>query len=109
MTIEARVHAEIVYHDKATATFTIGSVTDHQYLQPTVASIVTAVATTATASISGSGALSTLGVKNTGTVPIRLADAITLSPGRLAILPVTATITVSTTAGVSSYTAVWVG
>lgn len=109
MSIEARVHAEIVYHDKGTATFTIGSVTDHQYLQPTSASIVTAVATTTAVNITGSGSLSTLGVKNTGTVPIRLGGAIPVAPGRLAILPVTATISVSTTAGSSSYTAVWVG
>lgn len=109
MSIEARVHAEIVYHDKGTATFSIGAVTDHQYLQPTSANIVTAVATTVTTSISGSGPLSTLGVKNTGSTPIQIAGAIPLMPGRLAILPVTATVTVATTAGVSSYTAVWVG
>lgn len=109
MSIEARVHAEIVYHDKGTSTFSVGAVTDHQYLQPTSASIVTAVATTTAANIVGSGSLSTLGVKNTGTVPIRLGGVIPVAPGRLAILPVTATITVSTTAGASSYTAVWVG
>jgi hypothetical protein len=109
MSIEARVHSEIVYHDKGTATFSIGSVTDHQYLQPTSASVTTAVATTAAVNIAGSGSLTTLGVKNTGSNPIRIGGVLPITPGRLAILPVTATVTVQTTAGVSSYTAVWIG
>jgi hypothetical protein len=35
--------------------------------------------------------------------------AISVLPSRLAVLPVTATISVSTASGASSYTAVWIG
>jgi hypothetical protein len=109
MSIEARVHAEIVYHDKGTATFTVGAVTDHAYATPLSAGVLTAVATTAATAVPVTGSVTTLGIKNTGNTPIRLGGVIPISPGRLAILPVTATLTVSTTASVSSYTAVWLG
>lgn len=109
MSIEARVHAEIVYHDKGTATFTIGSVTDHIYATPTVAGVLTATATTVAANVPITGTVTTLGIKNTGSTPIRIGGVIPVSAGRLAILPVTATVSVGTTAGASSYTAVWLG
>jgi hypothetical protein len=109
MSIEARVHAEIVYHDKGTATFTVGAVTDHVYGTPTRAGILTAVATTVAASIPVPGGVATIGVKNTGSKPILINDAVAVSPTRLAILPVTATVSISTSSGASSYTAVWIG
>lgn len=109
MSIEARVHAEIVYHDKGTATFTVGSVTDHAYATPLSAGVLTAVATTAATPVPVTGMVTTIGIKNTGSTPILIGGAIPISPGRLAILPVTATLTVSTATSASSYTAVWLG
>jgi hypothetical protein len=111
MSIEARVHAEIVYHDKGTATFTIGSVTDHIYATPLKAGILTAVATTVVTAVPITGSVTTLGIKNTGSTPILIGGSLAIASGRLAILPVTATVTVSvgTTSAISSYTAVWLG
>jgi hypothetical protein len=109
MSIEARVHAEVVYHDKGTATFTVGAVTDHIYGTPIYSGILTAVATTAISTIPVVGNVTTIGLKNTGSTPILVNRAISVLPSRLAVLPVTATISVSTASGASSYTAVWIG
>ena len=109
MSIEARVHADVVFHDKGASSFTLGTLSDHVFSTPANATILTGTATTQSASIAGSGPLTTLAVKNTGTEPIRLAGAITIRAGRMAILPVTATVTVATTASSSSYSAIWVG
>lgn len=109
MSIQARVHSDIVFHDKGASAFTVGSLSDHVFSTPSTASIFTAVATTQSASIAGSGSLTTLAVKNTGTEPIRLAGAITVPAGRMAVLPVTATVSVQTTAGESAYTAIRIG
>jgi hypothetical protein len=59
--------------------------------------------------ITGTTPLSSLVVKNTGTGVLRLAGAIDVQAGRVACLPVTATITVSAPAGNGSYTALWMG
>lgn len=109
MSIEARVHSDVVFHNKSGATFTVGSLSDHVFSTPSQAAIVSGTATTTVVSIVGSGPLATLAVKNTGTEPIRLAGAINVPPGRMAVLPVTATVTVQTTASVSAYSAVWIG
>lgn len=109
MSIEARVHAEVVYHDKGTATFTVGSVTDHVYGTPVFSGVLTAVATTAVVTIPVTGNVTTIGLKNTGSTPILVNRAVVVTPSRMAILPVTATVSVSTASGASSYTAVWIG
>lgn len=109
MSIQARVHADVVFHDKSASTFTVGSLSDHVFSTPSTASIITAVATTQSANISGFGTLTTLAIKNTGTEPIRVAGAIVVPAGRMAVLPVTATVSVQTTAGESAYTAIRIG
>jgi len=109
MSIKARVHSDVVFHDNSGSTFTVGALSDHVFSTPSVASIITAVATTQVANISGSGSLTTLAIKNTGTQPIRVAGAISVPAGRMAVLPVTATVSVQTTASESAYTAIRIG
>lgn len=109
MSIEARVHSDVVFHNKSGSSFTLGSLSDHVYSTPTQATIVTGTATTSAVSIAGSGPLTTLAVKNNGPETIRLAGAINVPSGRMAVLPVTATVTVQTTVSASTYTAIWIG
>lgn len=109
MSIEARVHSDVVFHNRSGATFTVGSLSDHVFSTPSQATIVNGTATTAAASIVGSGSLTTLAVKNNGPETIRLAGAINVPAGRMAILPVTATVTVQTTVSSSTYSAIWIG
>lgn len=109
MSIQARVHSDVVFHDKDATSFTLGALSDHVFSSPSVATIQTATATTQASSIVGSGSLTTLAVKNTGTEPIVLADALSIQPGRMAVLPVTATISVQTTSSSSTYSAIWIG
>ena len=44
-----------------------------------------------------------------GSQALRIAGAINVSAGRVAVLPVTATVTVASVSGQGSYTALWVG
>ena len=94
MTIRARIDVDAVFHDTTSSSITVGNLSDHVASSPSVATTVTAtVGTTATA-ISGSGSLSTLVVKNTGASTLRLGGSIDITPGRVAVIPTTATITV---------------
>ena len=109
MSIKARVDVSVIYHDTDGATFSVGSLTDNRMTEPSVATTVTGTVGTSAVSIAGSGSLSTLAIKNTGTATLRVAGAIDISAGRVAVLPVTSTVTVAAPAGVGAYTAVWVG
>lgn len=109
MTIRARVDTDVIFHDSTDTVFQIGSLSEHLLTTPAAASATTAVATTTAASIVGSGSLSTLAVKNTGTTVLRLAGAISVPAGRVAVIPTTATITVASVGGTGTYSAVWIG
>lgn len=109
MSIKARVDVSVVYHDNGGATFTVGSLTDSRMTEPTVASSVSGTVGTSAVSISGSGSLSTLAIKNTGSGVLRVAGGVDVSAGRVAVLPVTATVTVVAPGGTGAYSAVWIG
>ena len=109
MTLRARIDVDAVYHDVGTSTLTIGSVSEHLSPSLTAAATIEATASTAAVSISGPSALSTLVIKNTGTSAIRLAGAINVPAGRVAVIPTTATITVSAPSGSGSYLCLWMG
>ena len=109
MTIRSRVDIDAVYHDSSDSVFSIGSLSEHISPSLTYAISATATAGTTAVSISGPGSLSTLVVKNTGNTVIRLAGAIDVTPGRLAVLPTTATVTVSAPSGSGTYSCLWMG
>lgn len=109
MSIRTRIDTDIVYQDGDATTITVGSLSEHLAPAATVAQATTASVGTAAVQIVGTAPLSTLAVKNTGTSVLRLAGSIDVSPGRLAVLPVTATITVSAPSGSGSYSCIWVG
>lgn len=109
MTTKARIDIDAIYHDTGESTFTVGSLSEHTSSTPTSALTISGTAATSAVQIVGSGPLSTLVVKNTGNGALRLAGAVDVAPGRVAVLPVTATITVAAPSGSGSYTALWVG
>jgi len=109
MSLRARIDVDAVYHDAGETTLTIGNLSEH--LAPTLSSAhtISGSAGTAAVQIVGVTPLSTLVVKNTGTSVLRLAGSIDVSAGRVAVLPVTSTVTVSAPSGTGSYTALWMG
>lgn len=109
MSLRARIDVDAVFHDATDTTLTVGSLADHLAVSPTVATAFTASAGTAAVAITGSTTLSTLVVKNTGASVLRLAGGIDITAGRVAVIPTTATITVSAPGGTGSYSCVWVG
>lgn len=109
MTIRARVDTDVIYHDSTDTVFQIGSLSEHTISTVTAASTISGTVATSAVSIVGSGPLSTLAVKNTGAGVLRLAGAIDVPAGRVAVIPTTATITVSAPGGTGSYTALWIG
>jgi hypothetical protein len=109
MTIRARIDTDVIYHNSSDTTFVIGSLSEHLVTAPTSALTISATAATSAVQIVGSGPLSTLAVKNTGATVLRLAGAIDVPAGRVAVIPTTATITVSAPSGSGSYSAVWIG
>jgi len=109
MTIRYRIDTDVIYHDSTDTTFNIGSLSEHAMATATSALTITGTAATSAVQIVGSGPLSTLTVKNTGNAVLRLAGAIDVPAGRVAVIPTTATITVSAPGGSGSYTALWIG
>ena len=109
MTIRARIDTDVIYHNTSDTTFTIGSLSEHSMSAATSALTISSTAATTAVQIVGSGPLSTLAVKNTGTTVLRLAGAIDVPAGRLAVIPTTVTITVSAPSGSGSYSALWIG
>lgn len=109
MTLRARIDVDAIYHDAGTATFVVNSLSDHIISTPTVVAMTSATVGTSAVSVAGSGALNTLAIKNTGAGVLRVAGGVDVSPGRVAVLPVTATVTVSAPGGSGSYSAIWVG
>lgn len=109
MTVRARVDVDVVFQDATATTLTIGSLTDHLSVAPAAAQATTGTCTTVAVSITGPATLSTLVLKNLGPGPLRVAGAIDLTADRVAVLPTTATVTVASVDGTSSYSCVWVG
>jgi hypothetical protein len=109
MTIRARIDVDAVYQNATDTSLAIGTLAEHLSPSLTTALTITGTAGTASVQISGSTPLSTLVVKNTGNSVLRLAGGVDVAAGRLAVLPVTATITVSAPSGSGSYTALWMG
>jgi hypothetical protein len=109
MTVRARIDIDTVYHDASDTSLTIGNLSEHISPALTTAQTINGSVGTALVQIVGATPLSTLVVKNTGSSVLRLAGSINVSAGRLAVLPVTATITVSAPSGSGTYTALWMG
>lgn len=109
MSIRARIDVDAVYHDASDTSLTVGTLAEH--LAPTLTRAQTIAASVGTAAVQivGTLPLSTLVVKNTGNGVLRLAGGVDVAAGRLAVLPVTATITVAAPSGSGSYTAIWMG
>lgn len=109
MSFEARIHADVVFHERSASSFTVGSLSDHVFSEPTDAQIISGTAGDTAEDVPGQGSLTTLAIKNTGTEPIRVADGFDLAPGRMAVIPTTATVSVVATVAPSTYTAIWIG
>jgi hypothetical protein len=109
MTARARIDIDAVYHSGDDSTLTVGNLSEHLSPNLTSALTVSGTAGTAAVQIVGATPLSTLVVKNTGNGILRLAGSVDVAAGRVAVLPTTATITVSAPSGSGSYTALWMG
>lgn len=109
MTVRARIDVDAVYHDVDDSSLTVGVLSEHISPSLTTAQTINGSVGTAAVQIVGATPLSTLVVKNTGASVLRLAGSVNVSAGRLAVLPVTATITVSAPSGSGTYTALWMG
>jgi hypothetical protein len=109
MTAKARIDIDAVYQSGDDSTLTIGNLSEH--ISPALTSAITVSGSVGTAAIQivGVTPLSTLVVKNTGSSVLRLAGSVDVAAGRVAVLPTTATITVSAPSGIGSYTALWMG
>jgi hypothetical protein len=109
MTVKARIDVDVVFHDATDSTMTVGSLSEHLLQTPSSAVAVSGTCGTSAVSIAGSGSLSTLAVKNTGSTPLRIAGAVDVPAGRMAVVPTTATITVQGVGGNGAYSCIWVG
>lgn len=111
MSYEARVDVDVIFHNATDSTFELGNLSDHQRSLPSACETITGSIDDTPENISAVSAstLSTLAVKNTGSSNIVLAGVITVPPNRMAVLPVTATVTVEAPSGSGQYSAVWVG
>jgi hypothetical protein len=109
MSAKARIDVSVVYHEANGGTFSVGSLADNVLTEPTSVQTLSGTVGTVAVSIGGTGTLTTLAIKNTGAGVLRVAGAIDIAAGRVAVLPVAATVTVSAPSGSGSYTAIRVG
>lgn len=109
MSFEARVHADIIFHERDETTFSVGSLADHIFTEPDDATISTGTATATPFNLTVPPTVSTIAVKNTGETTLTLAGVVDVSPGRLAIIPTTATFSISAASGNGTYTAICIG
>jgi hypothetical protein len=109
MTIRARIDVDTVFHDATTTSITVGSLSDHLAVSPNCAQVISGSVGTAAVAISGPASLSTLVVKNVGASVLRIGGGIDITAGRVAVIPTTSTITVSSPSGSGSYSCLWVG
>lgn len=110
MTVRARIDVDVVFHDSSESSLTVGSVAEHLAVSPSGAKAINGTVGTAAVAISGGlGTLSTLAIKNTGTTVLRVAGAIDVPAGRLAVIPTATPPTVASVGGNGAYSCVWVG
>jgi len=110
MTVQARVDCDVIFHDQSGSVFTLGAASEHIRVTPSAAVTISGSVGTAAVSLTSSVAtLSTLAIKNTGANLLRVAGAFNVPAGRMAVLPVTATVTVASVSGTTDYVAVWIG
>jgi hypothetical protein len=110
MSFQARVDVDVVFHESSGSTFAVGSVDDHQFVEPAGCETLTGSVTSEAATLASSvGTLSTLAIKNTGSSVLRIAGVIDIAAGRVAVLPVTSAVTVEAPSGSGQYAAIWVG
>lgn len=109
MTAKARIDVDVVYHDGDTGSITVGVLAEHVMPNITTAQAIAGTVGTSAVQIVGTPPLSTLAVKNTGNSVLRVAGSIDVAAGRLAVLPVTATVTVAAPGGAGAYSCIWVG
>lgn len=109
MTIRARIDVDAVFHDSTATSITVGSLADHIAVSPSSARSISATVGTSAVAIVGPSSLSTLVVKNVGSSVLRLGGSIDITAGRVAVIPTTSTITVSSPSGSGSYSCLWVG
>jgi hypothetical protein len=109
MTLRARVDTDVIFHNQGTTSFTVGALSEHTMGTATSCSTVAGTVGTAAVTIVGATPVSTIAVKNTGTGVLRLAGAIDVPAGRVAVIPTTATFTLSAPSGTGAYSVVWVG
>lgn len=108
MSFNSRLDVDLVFHSSSTATFEVGVLSEHLASTAAASSISGTVGTSAI-SVGSSASMSTLAIKNAGNTVLRVAGAISIPAGRLAILPVTSTVTISSASGVGTYSSIWVG
>lgn len=109
MTARTRIDVDVVYQEGDARSITVDYLTEHIAADVTNATSFTGTAGTSAVSIAGTAPLSTLAVQNTGSSVLRVAGVIDVPAGRLAILPVTATVTVAAPSGSGKYSAIWIG
>lgn len=109
MSVKAQIDLDVVYHDQSGSTLSIGSLSEHSRPAVTVGHTLSGTVSTSAVTLSASGPLSTLAIKNSGATVLRVAGSINVPAGRVAVLPVTSPVTVAAVSGQAEYTAVWVG
>lgn len=109
MTTASRIDTDVVFHDTNGNVFTLGAVSEH--LRGTAScQMVTATVSTATAALATTLlSLSTVAIKNSGSSVLRVAGAISIPAGRVAVLPTTSTFTIASASGSGEYQAACVG
>lgn len=108
MSVNSRLDVDLVYHDSSDTTFAVGVLSEHLASTALAVSATGTVGTSAV-SVGSTGAMSTLAIKNSGSTVLRVAGALSIPAGRLAVLPITATTTIASQSGVGSYSLIWVG
>jgi hypothetical protein len=109
MATRARIDIDVVFQQGDASTITVGSLTEH--LSPTLSSAtqINGSVGTAAVTITGPTPVSTIVVKAGAGGTLRVNGAMELSAGRLAVFPVTASITLSAPSGAGTYSCIWAG
>lgn len=107
MSVNSRLDIDAIVHSSSDTTFEVDVLSEHS--ASTVAVGVSGTVGTSAVSIGSTGAMSTVVVKNAGSTVLRLAGAVSIPAGRLAVVPATAAISLASASGVGTYSAIWVG
>lgn len=108
MSVNSRLDVDLVFHDSSDTTFAVGVLSEH--LASTAAALsVSGTVGTSVISIGTTGTMSTIAIKNVGSSTLRVAGAVSIPAGRLAVIPTTASVSIASVSGVGSYSSIWVG